>query len=104
MVLNELKDDERMSLFKKLTTSEITSHCDSVFGDPICGYNRLEAYNFFSLFDESTVNNSTYIKFIYDTYKHSRNTSLCPYSLLGIYVFLVMINTIGGDAQLDKLR
>ncbi|KAH3807999.1 hypothetical protein DPMN_136347 [Dreissena polymorpha] len=99
MVHNEFKDDERMSLFKKLTTSEITSHFDSVFGDPICGYNRLKAYNFFSLYD---VNNSTYIKFIYDTYKHSRNTSLCPYSLLGVYVFLVMINTIGGNAQLKK--
>jgi hypothetical protein len=102
MVLNEFKDDERMSLFTKLTTSEITSHFDSVFGYPMCGYNRLKAYNFFSLFDESTVNNSTYIKFIYDTYKTSRNTSLCPYSLLGVYVFLVMINTIGGDSQLKK--
>ncbi|KAH3858283.1 hypothetical protein DPMN_100905 [Dreissena polymorpha] len=84
MVLNEFKDDERMLLFKKLTTSEITSHFDSLFGDPICGYSRLKAYIFFSLFDESAVNNSTYIKFIYDTYQHSRNTSRCPYSLLGV--------------------
>ncbi|KAH3747990.1 hypothetical protein DPMN_182426 [Dreissena polymorpha] len=102
MVLNEFKDDERMSLFKKLTTCKITSHFDSLFGDPICGYNRLKAYNFFSLFDESTVNNSTNIKFIYDTYKHSRNTSLCTNSLLGVYGFIVMINTIGGDAKLNK--
>jgi hypothetical protein len=102
MVLNEFNDDQSMSLFKQLTPSEITSHFDSVFGDPMCGYNRLKSYNFFSLFDNSTVNNSAYIKFIYDTYKHSRNTSLCPYSLLGVYVFLVMINTIGGDAQLKK--
>ncbi|KAH3779554.1 hypothetical protein DPMN_157357 [Dreissena polymorpha] len=43
MVLNEFKDDERMSLFTKLTTSEITSHFDSVFGYPMCGYNRLKA-------------------------------------------------------------
>ena len=102
MVLNGFTNDERMSLLRHLSPIEITSHFDSVFGNPLCGYNKLKAYNVFSLFDESTVSNSAYISFIYDTYKHSRNTSLCPYSLLGVYVFLVMINTIGGNAQLKK--
>lgn len=102
IVLKEIENDDSMDLFRRISTHDINSHFDSVFGHPLCGYNRLKKYNFFSLFDENTINNASYINFIYHTYKHSRTTSLCPYALLCVYVYLLMMNTIGEVNEFKK--
>lgn len=102
IVLKEIENNESMQLFRQLSEHDIRQHFDSVFGNPLCGYNRLKQYDFFSLFDENTANNTSYIKFIYHTYKHSRTTSLCPYSLLCVYVYLLMMSTIGEVTEYKK--
>ena len=102
IVLKEIENDDSMQLFRQLSEHDICQHFDSVFGHPLCGYNRLKQYNFFSLFDENTVENASYVKFIYHTYKHSRTTSLCPYALLCVYVYLLMISTIGEVTEYKK--
>lgn len=104
LVLRDLVHDESMNLFRQLSIDEICDHFDTVFGHPMCGYNRLKRYNFFSLFDETTVDNENYARFILNTYKYSRCTSLCPYALLCVYVYLIMINTVGGDITQFKKK
>lgn len=102
LVLKETQNDESMGLFHQISACDISEHFDSVFGHPMCGYNRLKRYNFFSLFDENTVDSASYTDFVYNTYKHSRTTSLCPYALLCVYVFVIMMNTIGGVTEFKK--
>lgn len=102
LVLRDVQQDESMKLLLELDERDIVKHFDAVFGNPMCGYNRLKTYNFFSLLTESTINNPAHVRFMYDTYKHSRNTSLCPYSLLAVYVFTIMSNTIGEVSEYKK--
>lgn len=102
LILGEIKDDATMSLFHKLHPNIITDHFDIVFGSPLCGYNRLKQYNFHTLFNQTNVNNITFVNFVYQTYKFSRRTSLCPYSLLCVFIYIIMRNSVGGASDFKK--
>lgn len=99
-VLAEHEND--MCFMNKFKMHEISRHFDYIFGDPMCGYNNLKRYDFFSLFDENNITSKKYVNFIYSTYKHSRSTSLCPYALLSVYVYHIMDNSIGGVSEFKK--
>jgi hypothetical protein len=102
LILRETEQDADMILFRDLGVKDIVQHFDTVFGHPMCGYNRLKKYNFFTLFNENSIDNKSYVNFVYNTYKHSRSTSLCPYALLAVYVFMIMSNTIGDVSEYKK--
>lgn len=95
LVMDQVKRDESMSLFHKFSVDDMTLHFDCVFGSPMCGYNRLKTYDFFSLFDSSTISNESYVRFIYQAYKQNRSSSLCPYALLSVYVYTMMESKVG---------
>lgn len=95
IVLAQVKHKNDMIFFHTMSPNVITNHFDPVFGDPLCAYNRLKSYNFFSLFDQETITNQRYIDFVYKTFKHSRSTSLCPYALLAVYVFRIIKRSVG---------
>lgn len=101
-VMEKIENDSEMCFIKKFTIHEISRHFDYIFGDPMCGYNKLKKFDFFSLFDENNINSKPYVDFIYHTYKYSRSTSLCPYALLGVYVYHIMENSIGGVSEFKK--
>ena len=102
LVLNEIQNDDTMNLFHEISPPDICQHFDSIFGSPMCGYNRSKSYDFFSLFNENTVDSDQYISFVYDTYKNSRTTSLCPYSLLAVYIYIIMVGTFGEVSEYKK--
>ena len=101
-ILEKVKDDPDMELFRNLPVSLINKHFDRIFGDPMCRYNNSKTFDFFTLFEESNVNNQKYVDFIYRTYKHSRSTSLCPYALLSVYVFYLMEHSVGSVSDFKK--
>lgn len=102
LILKQIEGDSDMDLFKDLREKDIVQHFDTVFGHPMCGYNRLKRYNFFTLFNENSIDNLSYVYFVYSTYKHSHSTSLCPYSLLAVYTFMILSNTIGEVSEYKK--
>ena len=102
LVLGDLKYDQSMVLFQKLHPNTITEHFDVVFGSPLCGYNRQKQYNFQSLFNQTNVTNNSFVDFVYKTYKFARNTSLCPYSILCVFIYMIMKNTFGGASDFKK--
>ena len=102
LAIKKHSDNDDMSFIIEAPKSLLYSHFDPVFGDPLCGYNRAKEYDFFSLYDQSCIDNEAYTTFVYDTYKYSRTTSLCPYSLLAVLIFKVISNSIGTDSEFKK--
>ncbi len=96
LVLQRAASDD-FPLLRGISMGHINAHFDPVFGDPMCAYNRLKHYDFFSLFDETNVTNPKYVDFVFGAYKHSRTTSLCPYALLAVIVYQIMRNGVGGE-------
>ena len=102
LAMKKHSDNESMSFITESPKSLLYSHFDPVFGDPLCGYNRAKEYDFFSLYDKSCIDNKAYTTFVYDTYKYSRSTSLCPYSLLAVLIFKVISSSIGEESEFKK--
>jgi hypothetical protein len=95
--------DSDFPLMATLPESGISDHFDRVFGRPTCGYNRSKRYDFFTLFDDETnVDGAEYVRFVLDSYKHARTTSLCPYALLAVYVHGILSSSIGGVSEFKK--
>ncbi len=69
-------EKEEFALLRGMSEDRVTAHFDPVFGNPMCAYNRLKGYDFFSLFDDTNVENPKYVDFVFDAYKNSRTTSL----------------------------
>ena len=101
-ILETFKDDKDMAFILQIPVGDLSKHFDDVFGNPFCGYNRKKTFDFFSLFDESNVNNTNYIDFIFRTYKYSRSTSVCPYALAAVFVYYMIENSIEGLGDFKK--
>ena len=101
-VLEKIKDQSDMSFIKSVDVEILSKHFDNIFGYPLCGYNNLKRFDFFALFDQSNIDSTPYIEFIYSTYKHSRSTSQCPYALLAVYIWQIIENSIGNMSDYKK--
>ena len=101
-VLASLQDTDEMTFMQQLPLQVLHKHFDNIFGEPICGYNNLKRFDFFSLFDSSNVDSKGYVDFIYHTYKHSRSTSLCPYALTAVYVYHMIEHSIEGISNFKR--
>ncbi len=91
-------EKEEFALLRGMSEDRVTAHFDPVFGNPMCAYNRLKGIRLFLSVrrHEPSKTLSTW-NFVFDAYKNSRTTSLCPYALLAVIVYQIMRNGVGGE-------